>query len=175
MSRAIPVFWIIILNLLLLGAMMEANHLLAPWGVSIHLEAVFVLFAGLYLRVLHGAFLVVILGGSLDATHSPGFGPMLLLLLGLWTLVVYLRTRIRRQIRFQVRMTALGTQLLFLLAATVLFARPAWAMGAFWQRFALDSLLSLTVVALFAVPWGNLQIRLLQSFNWDITSERSDG
>ncbi len=174
MSRAVPVFWVIIMNLFLLGAMMEANHLLAPWGVSIHLHALLVLFAGLYLRVLHGAFLVIIIGGSLDAIHSPGFGPMLLLLLGLWTLIVCLRPRIRRQVPFQVRLTALAAQLLFLLAVTVVFAGPARAIGTFWQRVAIDSLLSLALVTALALPWIHLQIRLLQSFNWEIVSERSD-
>ncbi|MCC5807660.1 MAG: hypothetical protein JJU00_15150 [Opitutales bacterium] len=175
MSRAVPVFWVFVFNILLLAGMVEANHLLAPFGVSLHLHALFILFAGLYLRVLHGALLAIVIGGMLDAIDTPGFGPLLFLMTALWTATVYLRLRIRREVLFQIRMSALGLQAAFLLAATAAFGGGSFGVAAFWQRLAVDAVLSLALVTLLGPVWVHLQIRLLESFRWDIASERPDG
>lgn len=175
MSRAVPAFWVFVFNILLLAGMVEANHLLAPFGVSLHLHALFILFAGLYLRILHGALLAIFIGGMLDAIDTSGFGPLLFLMTALWTGAVYLRLRIRREILFQIRMSALGLQAAFLVAATVFFGGGSLGIAAFWQRLAVDAALSLTLVALLAPFWVQLQIRLLESFRWDIASERPEG
>ncbi len=175
MSRAAPVFWVFVFNALLLAGMLEANHLLAPYGVSLHLHALLVLFAGLYLRILHGAVIAILLGGMLEALDTPGFGPLLFLMTALWAGGVYLRLRIRRQVLFQIRMSALGLQAAFLAAATVLFGGGSLGIAAFWQRLAVDAALSLALVTLLAPLWIHLQIRLLESFRWDIAAERPEG
>lgn len=155
--------------------MVEANHLLAPLGVSLHPHVLLVLFAGLYLRVLHGAILALLFGGMLDAIETPGFGPLLFLIVALWTGAVYLRPRIRREVSYQIRLSALGLQAAFIVAATLFFGVESLGIAAFWQRFALDTLLSLILVGALAIPWARLQILLLESFQWDITKERAEG
>ncbi len=175
MSRAAPVFWVFVFNALLLAGMIEANHILAPYGVSLHLHVLLVLFAGLYLRILHGAVIALLLGSMLDALDTPGFGPLLLLITALWTGAVYLRLRIRRQVTFQIRMSALGLQAAFLAAATVFFGLGSIAIAAFWQRLAIDAALSLALVTFLAPLWLRLQIRLLETFRWDIAAERPEG
>lgn len=174
MPRYLIISVVIFVNALLLFVLNEANHLLAPLGVSLHGQALTVLFAGLYLRILHGAILSLLLG-LLSSVAGPGdAGSLTLLFLLLWSGAVFMRRRIRREVKFQVRMTALLLQAAAFAYLMLAFAGPFLTLSAFWLRVLVDGTLSLILVATAAVAWVEFQIRLLEANGWDIRSERPD-
>ncbi|MCC5842144.1 MAG: hypothetical protein JJT96_18660 [Opitutales bacterium] len=174
MPRYLIITVVIFVNALLLFVLNEANHLLAPLGVSLHGQALAVLFAGLYLRVLHGAILSLLIG-LLSSAAGPGdTGSLTLLFLLLWSGAVFMRRRIRREVKFQVRMTALLLQTCAFLYLMLVFSGPWLTLPAFWLRVLADSALSFIFVTAASVAWVEFQIRLLESSGWDIRSERPE-
>jgi cell shape-determining protein MreD len=155
----------------LLLLLQGVNHLLNPLALSLHLDVLLVLFAGLYLRVLHGVWVALLAGLLVDAYSPLPPGLRALGILGLWVAVVWLRPRIHPSARRNVRLAAALLQAAWLIL-------PALALGAgrmgnwtYWQRFACDLGLSLAVVWLAAPAWCDLQRRYLLALGWDLHAQ----
>jgi hypothetical protein len=149
----------------------EINGWLARYAIHLNLDVLLVIFCGLYLRVLHGWWIILIIGLSLDAIRPIPFGSGVAGLIFLWVATVWMRGRIRRERPQNCTTVAVTIQLIWLLALHLIWNEGRWIYAAFWQRLFWDTLLSLIVVALLAYPWCEFQRVFLKWSGWDLNSE----
>lgn len=157
------------LGLLILQA--ELNNWFAEMSLALNLDILLVLFCGLYLRILHGWWIVVFVGLLVDAGRPTPIGMNVIALILLWTLVVYYRRQIQRESPTHLIWTAVSLQTLWLVTLTLTMSQGRAGEWIFWQRFLLDAGLSLSIIALFAWPWCELQRIYLKWSGWDLNAK----
>ncbi|MCC5835470.1 MAG: hypothetical protein JJU20_12110 [Opitutales bacterium] len=167
-SRAVSILFFA-LGLLVLQA--ELNNWLAGMSLALNLDILLVLFCGLYLRILHGWWIVIFVGLLVDAGRPTPIGMNVIALILLWTLVVYYRRQIHRESPTHVIWTAVSLQTVWLLTLTLTMSYGRAGEWIYWQRFLLDGGLSLVFIALFAWPWCEIQRVYLKWSGWDLNAE----
>ena len=159
------------LNYLLFFGVAELNHVLARWSLTLHAEALLLLFPALFLAPAQSLLLCFLLALMVGVHYPAPLGATILSFLVLFHLGAWMRHRIRRE--NAAHLAGLGTalQVVFLLAWSLGFARHAVAPGAYWVRVGADTLISGAVVALLAGWWCRWQFRLLGEFGWEATEK----
>lgn len=155
--------WAPLLSMWLLYiAMHLLNQLLAPFGIWLFIEGLFLVFPLLYLRLKHGLLCILLLGLLLDAGSAYPLG--LRSTAYALTLLAFtpLRRRVRRENKLQATLVALGLNLcvfLFVFCG-VIASQPqmSWPLAG---RALSDLLLSEAIVALAAMQWIHFQRQLL--------------
>jgi hypothetical protein len=164
-------FSILLFNLLLLWLLHEANGLLAGWRIHLHGEVLFVIFSALYLRVLHGATLVMISGLFIDVYSPFNYGLHAISLLLLWTVCVVLRQRVRRENPRHVMLVAIVCQLIHLPLWHLAAAQGRLGEALYWLRGGGDLLASLLFVGATAYLWCEMQRLWLLWLGWNLNAE----
>jgi cell shape-determining protein MreD len=160
-------------NLLLFFAAGEINNLLSGWAIHLHLDALLVIFFGLFLKRISSLLCTALLGFLADALHPVPAGTYAAAYILLWLFFVWCQHRIRRQNRLHVRTVAAVGQFFLLSGLTLL---TSWSLGLgslSWQRIALEILLSCLVVFLCASFWCRFQKNLLYAMGWDLEAQMS--
>lgn len=171
MNNNARAFSTLIFAALLILVLNEINGWLARYAINLNLDVLLVIFCGLYLRVLHGWWIILLIGLSLDAIRPMPFGSGVAGLMFLWVATVWMRGKIRRERAQDCAVAAVLIQLIWLILLNILWQEGRWMYAAFWQRLLIDSLFSLTVVALLAYPWCEFQRMFLKWSGWDLNNE----
>lgn len=171
MNTQLRAFSIFLFALALLVIQAELNNWLAGWSLALNLDILLVVFCGLYLRILHGWWIVVFVGLLVDATRPTPAGLSVIGLILLWTLVVYYRRQIHRENATHVAWTAVSLQFLWLTVLTLMLSHGRAGEWIYWQRFLVDGGLSLVVIAIIAWPWCEIQRLYLKWSGWDLNAE----
>jgi len=157
-----------LLNLLLYFLAGELNFYLAQWSVYLHLDALLVVFFGLYVSRTSSLLFAAVLGGLAGATNPTAGGTYIIGYICLWMYFVWCQRRIRRQNSIHVRtVTAVG-QLLWMLVLVLIDGTYQWGSAAYWGRLLTEMLLSCAVIYLLSWPWCRFQKNFLYSLGWDL-------
>jgi cell shape-determining protein MreD len=171
MNRNRQIALLYLIHLLLYFAVAELNAALATVSITLHLEALLLLFFGLQLRHFSGIVLAAFLGLLSGAGHPGGPGLMLVAFLLLFAFLVWCQNRIRRQNPLHVRIVAVCGQVLFTVALAFALGRGEWTNPDYWIRLIIDGAFSTLVLFLVAWPWCRFNTLLLASFGWDLESQ----
>ena len=105
--------------------------------------------------------------------HPVPFGTFAAGYLFLWLFFVWCQRRIRRQNRLHIRSVATVGQFLWLAGLTLAMGRHMLDEPFFWQRLLLETILSCTVVFVFAGAWCQFQKQFLRALGWDLEAQMS--
>lgn len=138
------------------------NQLLAPIGIRIFIEGLFLIFPLLYLRLKHGLLCILLLGLLLDAGTAYPLG--LRSTVYALTLMMFtpLRRRVRRENTLQATLVGLGLNLvvfLFVFAGVVIGEADLTLPLA--SRAITDLFLSEIIIGIVAMQWLHFQRQLL--------------
>ena len=157
-----------LLNLLLYFLAGEFNFYLTQWSVYLHLDALLIVFFGLYVSRTSSLVFTALLGCLADAMNPAPGGTYLIGYICLWMYFVWCQRRIRRQNSIHVRaVTAVG-QLLWMGVLLAVAGTAQWGSLVYWGRILAEVLLSAVVVYLLAWPWCRFQKQFLYSLGWDL-------
>lgn len=171
MNTNVRAFSTLIFAALFILILSEINGWLARFAIHLNMDVLFVLFAGLYLRILHGWWLILIIGLLLDATRPTTFGSGVAGMFLLWIASVWMRGQIRRERAQDCAIAAIIIQLIWLLALNLIWNEGRWNHAVYWQRFFIDTAFSLLLVGILAHPWCEFQRLYLKWSGWDLNSE----
>lgn len=149
----------------------QLNSLLGGWSLHLHLDALLLVFFGLFLNHMKGLVFSALLGFMADAVHPVPYGTYLIGYVLLWAFFVWSQRRIRRQNPLHVRIITVIAQSLWLLGLALFLGTGLWTEWTYWQRILVDLLASALVLFLFAWPWCHLQKKLLYSLGWDLDAQ----
>ena len=159
---------IFVLNLLLYFIAGEVNFLLGNWSIHLHMDALLILFFGIYLTRISSLVYTALLGFLADALHPAPPGTYVAGYLFLWLFFVWFSRRIRRQNKTHIRALAASGQAIWLVALSVILGMDQLDQPFYWHRIIHDLLLSLAFVYAFAWTWCNLQKKFLHGLGWDL-------
>lgn len=160
-------------HVLLYLAIGEVNTFISQWGLYLHLDALLLLFFGLYLSQLRGLLYAAVLGFLVESMSPVPHGLALAGYLGIWLFFVACQRRIRRQNPFHVRTVTIAVQLLWLLVLSLLMGSHWLGEPAYLKRVLTDMLVSSLALYLLAWPWCQFQKKLLYSLGWDLEAQIS--
>jgi hypothetical protein len=161
-----------LLQMLAFAVITELNYSVAQWAVALHLDAVLVLFAGLYFPALPGLLLTSLVALFVGATRPLTSGLSLFLFLTLWLFTLMGRKRIRRERWSHLAGLAIATQVVEIAILAMIHGIPeAWSTLGYLKRMGSDTLLSILAIALLAPFWVRFQARLFTSFGWSLENE----
>ncbi len=157
-----------LLNLLLYFLAGELNFYLAHWAVHLHLDALLIVFFGLYVSRTSSLLYTALLGGLAGAMNPLAGGTYIIGYVCLWMYFVWCQRRIRRQNSIHVRAATAVGQLLWMLVLVLFDGTYQWGSTAYWGRFLTELLLSTVVIYLLAWPWCRFQKKFLYTLGWDL-------
>jgi len=161
----------LIANFVLFFFIGEVSHQLAPLGMSLQLDVIYIIFAGLYFRMLHGVIFVALIALFANAITPLPYGFHFITYLASWMFITWARPRIRRENPAHVKLLAILIQTLFFLVITSLMGRSLFGEFFFWMRVATDYSLNMLILLAFTHLWCEFQRSLMLSMGWDLTSE----
>ena len=164
---------IFLFNLLLYFIAGEVNGLLGTFSVYFHIEALLVIFFGLYLNRISSLLYTSLLGFMADAVHPTPAGTYLIGYLFLWMFFVWCQRRIHRQKPIHVRSVAAAGQAIWLIALSILMGKGLYGEWAYWSRILTEILLSCLLVYVTSWTWCTFQKRTLYSLGWNIEAQMS--
>ncbi|MFO7724371.1 MAG: rod shape-determining protein MreD [Oceanipulchritudo sp.] len=167
-ARVTLLFFSHILLYFLIGLV---NNTLGGWSLHLHLDALLLVFFGLFLNRMKGLVFSALLGFMTDALHPVPHGTYLIGYVLLWAFFVLSQRRIRRQNPLHVRTIAVVAQALWLAGLAFFLGKGLWTEWVYWQRVLVDFLASALVLFLAAWPWCLLQKKLLYSLGWDLDAQ----
>ena len=173
MSNNARLFLLFALQILLFFGIGLVNSFAARFSVYLHLDALLLVFFGLFLRRTGSLVYVVILGLLAEAMHPVPAGTYLLGYLGLWSFFVWSQKRIRAQNPLQVRSITTAAQILWLLVLTFTLGGEHLLNRLYWQRVLVDLLASGLLIYAMAWPWCSLQKKILYSLGWNLDAQLS--
>lgn len=171
MKRHNRILAILLCNLFAYAIVRELNSALAGYSVHLTIDALFLLFPALYFPLFDGLIIVVITALLTDAWLPVPYGTSLYLFLIAYGLASLASSRMHRENKAQVIWLALSLNTGFMLVLTVLMAFLGPADLFYWIRNIFDAMFSLSVLALIAGWWVDLQRALLTYFGGNFASE----
>ncbi len=164
---------VLLLNAILALALYQCNVWIAPHGLHLVLDALFIVFAGFYLRLRHVLLLAILLGMLSDAIRPVPYGVGILPYLGAAGLIAVFRNRLHREMTSHIRLVALALNCVFLVYYSALHAPTLLSTGTatVWVRVATDALVSLLVVLLVTPFWISFQKWYFQRCGIDLSAE----
>ena len=167
-ARVTLLFFAHILLYFIIG---QLNNALAGESIHLHLDALLLVFFGLFLNHLKGLVFTALLGLMTDAIHPVPHGTYLIGYVLIWAFFVWSQRHIRLQNPLHVRTVTVIAQSLWLLVLAFFLGRGLWAEWLYWQRILIDLLASALLLFIFAWPWCHLQKKLLYSLGWDLDAQ----
>ena len=160
MRRRDPRWFLVFLaNLLLIWLVGLANHLLAPYNVSLYAGGLLVTFASLRLDLRHGFIAMLLTALAVDALTPVPFGISLLLFGLVQAVLVYGRQRFPREEPVFATVVALLSNLFLFLCVSFILIGHQPHPGEAWLRLFADLLLSQLVLVLITPWFMALQVR----------------
>lgn len=154
------------INLLLYFAIGQLNSVLSGYVVYLHLDALLVLFFGLFMVQSKALVYVVLFGLLADSQHGSPPGTYLLGYTFLWAFFVWCQRRIHRVNPAHVSWIAVSGQLLLMFALAFALAGEARWLPGYWGRLGWEWLCSSLLIYLVAPLWCRVQKEALQPFGW---------
>lgn len=167
MNRLVRMGVLFFMNFLLAGVLAEANSSLSGFGVSLHLEMLFIVFCGLYLDAIPGMVMTAGLGFFLGVFRPVPLEDTLIEFLLLWLFSLAARRRIRRENFAHVAGVAALAQCLAIIGMSFAYGADLVGSGVFWGRVFGDAALSMLIVAVLAYLWCQFQVRILMDMGWN--------
>lgn len=172
MSRRWLYAFAFLLQMIAFTVVMEGNYLLAPNALSLQLDALYVIFPGLYFPALPGLLLSALLALFIGATRPLASTSTLVIFIALWLFTLISRRRIRRDRWGHLVALAAFAQGFEIIIITLKVGRPeTWTWGGYLARIGSDALWSLLAIALLAPIWVRFQVRFFQAFGWSLENE----
>lgn len=159
------------LNYVLHFFVTEAHFYLAEARLTLQVDVLYVLFAGLCMRPVVGALLVGLSGLTFGAMLPLGPAYALILLL-LWGILQVFRSRLELNQGGAITLVSLFAQGLVTALLMLVLADGRLGSWLYWQRFLVDSLVSISLLAVVAYPWLRFQVQLLQAWGKGPDDER---
>jgi cell shape-determining protein MreD len=164
---------VFLFNILLYFFIGLANNIVSGWSITLHLDALLLIFFALYVTRLSGLVFAVILGLVTDSVHPVPAGTYLIGYLAMWLFFTWCQRRIRRQNPLHVRTVAVAAQIAWIVFIGLFLGRAYLAEWVYWQRLLTDMLVSCTLLFLIVWPWCRFQKKLLYSLGWDLEAQIS--
>jgi cell shape-determining protein MreD len=169
-GRLSLIFTFTVLAYLAIG---EINTMVSGLAVYLHLDALLLVFFGLYLNRLSGLVYTAILGFLVEALYPVPTGLYLIGYLAIWLFFTWCQRRIRRQNRYHVRGVVVAIQVIWMLLLAIVLGSGSISNPAYWQRILVEIGLSALAVYLLTWPWCQFQKKLLYSLGWDLEAQVS--
>ena len=134
MSDNARVTLLFVFNVLLYLGIGEVNTIISGWAVYLHLDALLLVFFGLYLNRMSGLLFTALLGFLVESMYPVPTGLYLVAYLGIWLFFVGCQRRIRRQNPFHVRWVTVAAQCLWLLLLSFVLGSGSIGQWLYWQR-----------------------------------------
>lgn len=173
MSNNFRAFSSLLFALALYILLSELNGALARYAIHVNVDILFVIFAGFYLRILHGWWIVLIMGMFLDAGRLTPPGMSTLGLIFMWMVTVWLRHRFRRDRFADCASVAIGAQFIWLLILQIALAQDRAMNFHYWYRFLTDGAISLSICGALAWHWCQIQRIFILWTGWDLNAENN--
>jgi cell shape-determining protein MreD len=164
---------IFLLNLVLYFVAGELNVFVSNWSVYFHIDALLVIFFGLYLSRSSSVVLVALMGMLADSVHPAPVGTYFAGYLFLWLFFVWMQRRLQRHNQSNIRSVAAAGQAVFVIYLTLLLGKGQFTHLLYWNRVLTDLLLSTMLVFLISWPWCQFQKRILHTLGWNIEAQMS--
>lgn len=171
MKRPSQFFLLVALHWFAFLVVGEINNLLAPFSLYLHPQALLIVFFGLYLQRLPGAFHAAALGLFTESLHPVPPGSFLLAYLALWLFFIWARPRIQIQNTNHIRITAVTAQVLFILILTVWLQPASLLQPGYLLRVGTEILFNAVLTAWLVLPWCRLNRLLIQQSGWNLATE----
>ena len=165
---------IFLVNLMLYFVAGVLNDFASNRAVHFHIEALLVIFFGLYLSRSTGVVLVALLGLLADSVHPAPVGTYFAGYLFLWLFFVWFQRRLQRHSPGHIRTVAASAQALFILCLALLLGKGQFTELLYWNRVITDLLVSTMLVFLASWNWCQFQKRMLYSLGWNIEAQMSN-
>lgn len=162
-----------VFTLILYFAIGEINNLIGGWSVYLHVDALLIVFYGLFLTRFGGLLITVLLAFLAESLHPVPLGTCFLGYLGIWSFFVWAQPRIRRQNPAHLRFITVSAQALWMLGMALFLGPGHFLEGMYWQRWAIDLAASLGIIFLTVQPWCRFQLGLLHSLGWNLEAQAS--
>lgn len=151
----------------------EINTIISGWAVYLHLDALLLVFFGLFLNRISGLVYTALLGFLVEAMYPVPTGLYLIGYLGIWLFFTWCQRRIRRQNPYHVRGVVVAIQAVWMLVLAFVLGSGWIGTFAYWQRVLVEIALSSLAIYLLAWPWCQFQKKLLYSLGWDLEAQVS--
>ena len=158
-------------NLVLLIVLQGLNDLLAPFSMSLRLDALYLLFSALYLRFHQGFLVVFFTALVIDAGTPLPYGFSLIVFTIILALVIFTRTNLRRERGYHVAFTAMAANLVILVMISIIMGRDLLLEVSYWQRVLADIFISELAVAVLAYSYVHLQRVMIYHLGTDLSAE----
>lgn len=151
----------------------EINTMISGWAVYLHVDALLLVFFGLYLNRLSGLVYTALLGFLTEALYPVPTGLYLIGYLAIWLYFTWCQHRIRRQNPYHVRAVVVAIQVAWMLLLALVLGSGSLGNPLYWQRVLVETGLSALVLYLLTWPWCLFQKKLLFSLGWDLEAQVS--
>ncbi len=168
-DKRIPL--LLVTNGLLFFLLTEVNALLAPVSLYLTGDALYVLFAAVYLRLKDGLLVVFVTAFVVDAMHPAPLGSSAVLYLAAYAVIIRLRLRLRRENRLHIALVGLIANTVIFLGLMIAVEVPNAGEATFWIRAMSDLLFSQVIIFLVAARLIDLQRSLLYHYGVDVAAE----
>lgn len=164
LQRLITLFLLNAVACLTLG---ELNHFLTPYGVNLHVDALYVVFVALFIHETRGLIPVLLIAALMEGRTPTPPGAYLIGYAAMWTLFVGFRMRIQRYHADHLSLLAVAGNSLFILYLSLLHSRGHVSLPAYWSSIFVELLISSAVLFLFVPFWCRVQKSALLRIGWD--------
>lgn len=151
----------------------ELNTLISGWSVYLHMDALLLVFFGLYLNRISGLLYTALLGFLVESMYPVPGGLYLIGYLGIWLFFTWCQRRIRRQNPYHVRGVVVAIQALWMLVLAFVLGGESIGTLVYWHRILVEILASALIIYLLTWPWCLFQKKLLYSLGWDLEAQVS--
>lgn len=164
---------IFLLNLALYFIAGELNVFASNWSIHFHIDALLVIFFGIYLNRSSSVILVALMGLLADSVHPAPMGTYFAGYLFLWLFFVWFQRRLQRHNKSHIRSAAAAGQALFIICLSLLLSKGQFTHLLYWNRVLTDLLVSTLLVFLLSWPWCQFLKRMLHTLGWNIEAQMS--
>lgn len=164
---------IFLLHLALYFIAGELNVIASNWSIHVHIDALLIIFFGIYLSRSSSVLLVAILGLLADSVHPAPIGTYFAAYLLLWLFFVWFQRRLQRHTPSHIRSAAAAGQALFIICLSLMLGKDQFTNILYWNRVLTDLLVGTMAAFLFSWPWCQLMKHMLHSMGWNIEAQMS--
>ncbi|KAF0093670.1 MAG: hypothetical protein E1N59_2658 [Puniceicoccaceae bacterium 5H] len=175
MKKRYQVLSLVIWNWVGLQIVTEINHYLSIWGLAVHLDMLWIVFAGVSLGKRVGLAYTFLFGILADAHLGGPHNLWLSIYVVAWGISCTARRVVQYDSPMQIRLFSVLLQALTLTFLAVALAGGQADTFAYWQRILIEGGISMSLMWLFSAPWFRLQHRLLLTLGWNPFDEKPGG
>ncbi len=162
---------ILAVNGLLYFALNQVNAVLAPLSLHLSLDALYLLFAFLYLKTNQGLLIGFLTALFIDAALPVPFGVHTILYFCTLAALLRMRRELRRDNPRHIVLAAFWSNFFIMLGLSLLVGKGLLAQWDFWLRFCSDLAISQLLLIFLVRWWVDAQRQVLLLWDIDVGSE----